>query len=250
MWNYRWRRSRLANYFVVGFVMDIVKILIEIAKSGNIKIIVLVVVLLFVFYGIKLGYQFISKVIATYKFPQAAEIKTKDLINHRLFRELACKISYDIKHLKIDEPLRQAIFRDFIGYEFEAIRDGYLKLIASDLDELTNDELKNKLTETIIDIINNYEAKARQGLIPEIVISKFNEWHKDRINQLRDCINEICEDPVLRSNAFKVKVFFDFNVWVIFLTINDAAKTLIYLNGELSNQTYKGIKCAGYSVKK
>ena len=47
--------------------MDIIKILVEAAKSGNIKIIVLIIVLLFAFYGIKLGYQFISKVIATYK---------------------------------------------------------------------------------------------------------------------------------------------------------------------------------------
>lgn len=230
--------------------MDIIKILVEAAKSGNIKIIVLIIVLLFAFYGIKLGYQFISKVIATYKFPHEIEIKAKDLINHRLFRELTCKILYDIKHLKIDEPLRQAIFRDFIGYKFQAIRDGYLKLINKNIDDMTNDELKNEITTTVIDIINDYESKARQGLIPEIVITKFNEWHKDRIEQLRSCIEEICEDPVLRSNAFKVKVFFDFNVWMLFLTMNDAAKTLIYLNGELSKEVYKGIKCAGYTVKK
>lgn len=230
--------------------MDIVNTLVEIGKAGNIKIILLILSSVLAFYGIKLGYQFVSKVIATYKFPHEVEIKAKDLINHRLFRELTCKISYDVKHLKIDEPLRQAIFRDFIGYKFEAIRDGYLKLIKKDIDHMTNDELKNEITSTILDVINDYEGRARQGLIPEIVITKFNEWHQDRIEQLQSCINEICEDPILRSNAFKVKVFFDFNVWMIFLTMNDAAKTLIYLNGELSKQTYKGIKCAGYTVKK
>lgn len=230
--------------------MDIINTLIEIGKSGNIKVVLLVLFLLLAFYGIKLGYQFISKVIATYKFPHEIEIKAKDLINHRLFRELTCKISYDIRHLKIDEPLRQAIFRDFIGYTFESMRDSYLKLIKKNIDSMSNDELKGEIISTVLEMINNYESKARQELIPEIVITKFNEWHQDRIEQLCSCVNEICEDPVLRSNAFKVKVFFDFNVWMVFLTMNDAAKTLIYLNGELSKEVYKGIKCAGYSVKK
>ena len=167
----------------------------------------------------------------------------KQLSNHSFFRSIQKMINYEIQHLDIKERLRRAIFRDFLLIKFTVIQDKIRDFVAAgDMDKMSPELFHNKLHSLVTEIIQEYEAiAARQG-IPDIVITKFNTWHKDKSEVVYGFVNDICEaDDWYVSNSVKFYSFLNQMVSILDLTLIDARKTLVRLNGELDKVTYKGL---------
>ncbi len=173
----------------------------------------------------------------------APEHTTKELLNHTFFRSIKKMTSYEIQHLDIKERLRRAIFRDFLLIKFTVIHNRIRAFImAGDMNQMDTNTFHDKLSLLVTDIITEYEATALDEEIPEIVISKFNKWHSGKAETVFNFVNDICEaDDWYVLNTVKFYSFLNQMVSILDLTLIDARKTLINLNGELDKVVYKGI---------
>jgi hypothetical protein len=167
----------------------------------------------------------------------------KELLNHSFFRSIQKMLNYEIQHLEIREQLRRAIFRDFLFIQFTVIQDKIKEFVdAGDMDKMSSDLFHNKLYSLVTEILQEYEAKALKQGIPEIVIIKFNKWHRDKTEIIYNFVNDVCDaNDWYVSNSVKFYSFLNQMVSILDLTLIDARKTLVRLNGELDKVTYKGI---------
>ena len=172
----------------------------------------------------------------------------KELMNHSFFRTVQKMINYEIHHIDIKERLRRAVFRDFLLIKFTVIQDKIRSFVLSgDMDLMSSDVFHNKLHALITEIIREYESIALQQGIPDIVVNKFNKWHQDKAEIVYNFVNDICEaDDWYVSNSVKFYSFLNQMVSILDLTLIDARKTLIALNGDLSKLIYKGISAEKY----
>jgi len=222
--------------------MEFVKLITDlIQKNGLSFVIVLMFLALIAGLGI-LGFKWALKVIDHMRI-NGIGIDQDDLANHAVFQTIRKNINYDIHNLVIGEKLREAIFRDFLMFVFSSTRDELQNFLnRGNLDKMDDSLYKTRLLETIDSMIKGYEGKAITEGIPPVVVQKFNDWHNSRITMLYDFLNDICDSQELfDSNIARTKIVFDFFVHLLNLTIVDARKTLVTLNGQLDPVVYKGI---------
>ena len=173
----------------------------------------------------------------------ALMLKQQDLYNHNLFHALRKYLYHDIQYLQIGEPLREAIFRDFLTINFTTVKYELLNLLnKGDLEDLDDMTFLARALKCVDNTIKNYESRAIDEGIPLIIIEKFNQWHQVRIDATYAFLNEINDSNLFKSNVAKTSVIFDFITHILNMTICDAQKTLKTLNGELDKIEYKGIK--------
>ncbi len=221
--------------------MEIFKLFADLMKNNGISSVIVLIFLAFISGGGVLVFRWADKNIKNMKFT-SNEYKQANLYNHAIFNTINRNLSFGIHNLVIGERLREAIFRDFLIYKFTAVKNELVSFVErGDLEKMSNDLFKARLLDCIQKSICAYEKKALNEKIPDIVISKFNEWHSSRIAMIYDFLNDIGESDLFESNTIKTKIAFDFFVHLLNLTIVDAQKTLINLNGQLDDITYKGI---------
>lgn len=166
-----------------------------------------------------------------------------DLLDHVMFTNLRKYIGYDIQHFRLSNKLREAIFKDFLLFQFIVIQKHFeVFLNRGDINLMSNELFRARMEDCITEIVNSYESKARSEGIPEIVIIKYNEWYESKVLAIREFIVTVCTDKdIYEDNYSKTKVIFEFITNINNLTIFEAKKTLIHLNGELNSIRYKGI---------
>jgi hypothetical protein len=168
------------------------------------------------------------------------------LLNHPFFRSAKKMIELEIERLDIKEPLRAKIFKSFLKIKFEVTLNKIREFIlAGDMNEMNSEVFHDKLYSLVTEIIQEYEIKVLADEIPQVVIDKFNKWHGGKVTTIFNFVNDICEaDDWYVLNTVKFYSFLNQYVSILDLTLIDARKTLVYLNGELDKITYKGITSA------
>lgn len=222
--------------------MDFELIILNIIQKYGIKSLYTIFTIASSYMLFKLLYKWINNKLGEKRKIPIMPIKQIDLFNHPLFQKLRTYLNYEINHLVIGEPLREAIFRDFLVIKFTCIRDGFLRFLEKgSLERMDSDTYQSRILECIDEIIKNYEEEAIKEGIPEIVLIKFNEWHKDRISAIYDFLRDIHDAKIFTSNTARTYVVFDFIVHILNMTVLDAKRTLVNLNGELNKLEYKGV---------
>lgn len=146
---------------------------------------------------------------------------------------------------------KEAIFKDIIKNHLCAFQKILLQLASEIDDKKINDSthLYNKhleVLEAIIELHHSYykcnpcySIEEQQAL--DIVIKKYDMWHKSKRTFLEDTIMNICNSPFYGTEAIKGAVILDLYLSIAIDTINDASKTLSRINGDLKGLTFKGI---------
>lgn len=167
----------------------------------------------------------------------------QELNNHAFFRIIQRMINYEILHLEIKEPLRKAIFTDFLLFKFVVTQDKVKAFISnSDYENMAADAFHNQLYKLETEIIQEYEMMAKNNGIPDVVIGKFNAWHEGKAAIIYQFVNDICDaSDWYISNTVKFYSFLNQMVSILDLVLIDARKTLVSLDGELDKVIYKGI---------
>jgi len=175
-----------------------------------------------------------------------------ELLTHTFFRSITRMIDQEIDKLEIVEPLRAKIFKNFLKIQFNVTHDLVRDFILEDhMNDLDIKVFHSKLYALVTKIINDYEAIAIKDEIPPIVIEKFNKWHNDKIDTIYNFINDICEaGDWYGSNTVRFYSFLTQLVSMLDLTLLDARKTLVLLNGELDKVTYKGVTSAYVNISR
>lgn len=170
--------------------------------------------------------------------------KPSNLRFHQIFSNIDVWLTSRINNLNIECPLRSAIFKDFLKIKFRHAQNKLLQLITiPNINNVDNTELENILLQSLNNIVLEYELEARVMGIPEIVIQRFNYWHDGRVQMLKQTIGHVSHSTFLLNNLEKVSVVLDTFNTVLSMTLIDAEKTLIDLNGQIDDVNYNGIVC-------
>lgn len=220
---------------------DINTLIANLLKSGNLKSIIVVVISVLLLMAGHVTYKFLIKKIENWKVKKS-ELTQKDLLNHAMFQNLRTYLNYEIQHLVIGERLREAIFRDFLIFVFTSVKKEFTFFLENgDMEKMSSHLYLTRILECNDNVIKKYEQKAIDEGMPQIILTKFNEWHQCRIDSTYEFLKEVCSDDIFLSNTDKTKVIFDFMVHILNMTIVDAKKTIVNLNGQLDDVVYKGV---------
>ena len=197
---------------------------------------------LVLYFGYRYGMIRLNRLTGGYK-----ELKGPSLTSHPLFSDMKFMINNTIPNIKIQCPLRNEIFKDFLKIKFNVF---FKKFVAQASEVESNPKmgvvrLRSVFMDGLSDAITEYESKARAAGIPGIVIEKFNKWHSQHVLMTHMTIDKVFGSKFISTTREQVAVVFGVYRTVFALTIIDAETTLNSLNGELDKVAYKDKRCVG-----
>jgi len=134
---------------------------------------------------------------------------------------------------------RNIMFRKMLSIKLKLWEDKLREII-----RLAKKEKKVNLVKlhsnAITDLIVAYNEEWRKEKIPEIVISKFNNWHNCHAESLIKTINISLSEGMFSSIDEQLNLLLVAHKLIVDRTIYDAKQTLGKLNGELSGLEYNG----------
>jgi hypothetical protein len=169
--------------------------------------------------------------------------KPYGLNNHTFFYKMQHHINNTIPTLEIEEPLRQAIFRDFLLFKFSVLAKNLEKFIEDgNIDRIPSELFFTKMHKVFDDSITQSNQRSIDKGIPQVVLNKFQEWHKPIVEQFRMFLADVCRSTWYSNNTQKTVAVMDYLNVVLHFTLINAQKTIQSLNGELDGVEYRGRK--------
>lgn len=177
------------------------------------------------------------------------ELNTPNLGDHIFFE----KMSYLDRHIQffftIPNKGKEKVFKDIISVLIRTYINQMEILVREDLNDMSDIQLYHlvlKYLDTSItessSFYHNTEYTIDEQQVLEIVMSKFNRWHRSRIDQVYRSAEMVCNSKFYGSPTVKVSVFLDLLLGSFIDTVNDAESTLNELNGDLKGLVYKNIQ--------
>ena len=166
-------------------------------------------------------------------------------VNHDFFNKIIYERDMKLPVIKLNHKGkycqgRTEIFKDMLRTKYTKWHDSTKQLMMCEcLPKLTSTELHTKVISSIMLFVDDYEKSWKDEGIPEIVISRFKEWHEQHTTILVSAISSICVGQCFNTNEEKLNAVLEIHKALIILTVLDAENTLGNLNGELSGLKYK-----------
>lgn len=152
-------------------------------------------------------------------------------------------VKFKIPNLKMNDPGRQAIFRDILKFKFTCFQN-YVCTIDERINEhMTGHQVFHEIVSTFNDTVDSYEKMAIEHGVPEIVMVKYGEWQLRSYEYTVRAAELICLSNGYGNNSSRLNATFSLITAMMELTIAEAEKTLTDLNGQLTGTNYRGVIC-------
>ncbi len=221
----------------LSHVMAFFKLITEV---GVIKTIVIGIVLLGLYFGVKF--------IGQYKFNKSAEktgIKVSDESDLRfnaLFTKGSYFLDYELPNIDVfaDKPVRRQLVIDLLASYYSAILEGCTSIADIDMSKWSSEQWTIEMTRRFNAMLHTANAKCRTLGIPEVATSRFAKWTASSTDLLINYITTIGTSRAYSSNIVKTNTLF-LIVNVLFYTmLGDAERSIHSLNGDITGTIYKG----------
>jgi len=175
------------------------------------------------------------------------ERKTKKKLNkiplydHLMFDTIEDIISNDIMHRTFGSEGRTEAIRTMILVQLDTYRESFKSFVQDNQEFDDLHDFRKKLRAAIFKMQDETIKKWRERLLPELLIVKYSDLYKQRIDLLLGDVLAVTltnTDPLEALNAF-------FNeARIVFMTglQDDAIMALRAMNGELNGLTFNGKK--------
>lgn len=183
----------------------------------------------------------IKKALA--KFTRGRVVSSQYNSKEVLLSKITYWTEFKINHLNIIDNGRRAIFKDLLMIKFLTFKDYINKSHTIYTNKMGSSELYTAIVTCFNESIGQYNVRAKELKIPDIVLSKFNEWQIKSFEFTLKSAELICYSNVYGNNDMRIQAVFSLFTAMMELTIAEAEKTLTDLNGELSGIEYKGVVC-------
>lgn len=214
-------------------ITDLLKYLQDYGVSVTIIAIVLFFAVAFGQTGLKYLQEKLKPAVAT------------DPRSHAFFSTVDQLVNYHIPRMRVStDPVRNALFRDMLTQKLTIWRKAMLDLVARDFSPLKTFEIKELFSVTLRDCVANYEAAWKAAGVPELVISKFAQWHSPRLEAISSSSSSVFDGKSFTTPAEMLNAVLCLQNALLVETIIDAERTLGELNGELSGLNYQGLTIA------
>jgi len=213
--------------------MEIIELLGYIKEYG-ISVTLLAIVLFFLFAFGQTGLEYLKR-----KLKPAVATNPR---NHAFFSTSERLINYHIPRMHVSaDPARNILFRDMLTNKISIWRESTLNFVVRDFSVLKTFEIKELFAKTLHDLISSYEADWKDSGIPEIIITKFAEWHSPRIEAISISATSIFDGKSFTTPNEMLNAILCLQNALLIETIIDAERTLGELNGEISGLSYQGL---------
>lgn len=214
---------------------------------GVLSITLLLMMLMIVSYLTKDYLDTISEKVKKY----FNKTKQKDLEKHDLFSYLNVIISHQIHILDIKCPLRNKVFKKLLEIKLSNLRDSLLDLIKNIKENNEDVELKSLFDTIFIQHNHNWVKIAKQNNLPDIAITKFQDFYTNYSKPLETIIQDLTSsDNILVDDKNQMlNIIFEVIKAMVLSSLLAAEKTLNTLNGELSSVVFEGEKCRHCGTK-
>lgn len=100
------------------------------------------------------------------------------LLNHMFFTKANYLLQARIPHLQIKDPIKAAMFKDFLSIQIGAMTKTFKDFIqAGDINKIPQEDFSAKVIDLFVSCINLYESKAVLHGIPQEVVSRISNLH-------------------------------------------------------------------------
>jgi len=176
--------------------------------------------------AISLIYQTYAKIKLKRRSKNSDKYVDVDIIlNSWFFIRMQQYRNYTIPNIKINHELKSLMIKKFLDIKFKTFYD-LLKNFDYSKPEI--------LIHSIMTIgVAEYERKALKAGIPEMFLTKFNNWHRIHANTLIESISYTLKSNLYSTLQDKYLSIFDNILNAFSMTVQDAEKTMNEFNGEL-----------------
>lgn len=183
------------------------------------------------------------------KMVYVPKLDTPNLSDHIFFE----KMSYLDNHIQffftIPNKGKEKVFKDIISVHIRTYIDQMSNLVKEDINNMSDIQLHHLVMQYLDTSLSksssfykNSDYTVDEQRVLEIVMSKFNKWHRNRVEQVYRSAEMVCNSKFYGSPTVKVSVFLDLLLGSFVDTVNDAESTLNELNGDLKGLVYKNIQ--------
>jgi hypothetical protein len=167
-----------------------------------------------------------------------------DIKFHPFFANTQYHLMVEIPNLEImpDMPIRQKVFKDLIYIKMKTMYDICKDFSELNMEEWRKEEWVNNAKIYINKMVVEYELRARQEGIPDIVIQKYKNWSLHEIDLIYEYVGMLGGSALYTNNRERTNTFLLIMNLMLVTTLGDAERTLDELNGELTGKEYKGHK--------
>jgi len=170
-----------------------------------------------------------------------ANIKKNDLKFHYFFESMNTWILNTIPQANFGDEGRTLIIKDYLNIFYSVSNVNFKKILKSKILKMNENEFHTLCMKTYKDSISTTEVMSKGKNIPDIFITKFNEWYSHTFTFTANCIDHICNSIYYKNNYERCNAIFNILISSYQTTLTDAEKTLRNLNGELTGIMYKNM---------
>jgi hypothetical protein len=172
-----------------------------------------------------------------------SRVDYKILKYHDIFDKIDNWINSRIPNTCFGDKGRSLVIADSLKIKLHTFKEN-LNLFVRNKNNFkcTAEEFHIMCTSLIFNSLSQSESIETSEGIPDIYITKFRLWNHKTVLFTKNCVDNICRSKYYSSNSEKMYAIMNMFTASIESTINDAERTLRFLNGELSGIIYKGLE--------
>lgn len=161
------------------------------------------------------------------------------LKTHSFFCDMMYEMNDGYNDIDFGGKTRNMLFRDMWITKCRVLNDGMLKFSKINFDN--DNDWYVAITKGIKDVIEIYEKEWRLMGVPELCISKFNEWHQRRVEVVYEGLEDTFRARQVPPSK-KTIIILDMLKWIMKMGKIDLTGSAYELNGELTGIIYKQSK--------
>lgn len=185
----------------------------------------------------KLGDKFIDWFLKKQSSHDENVVHESDITNHDIFNYIDFWIYSKVPTFQFSTEYRTIIFRKYLTIYLKSYKKGLSDFVESgNYKKMDQSELWKSFLSMTNNIVCDYERKAKESDIPDIVISKMKEKNNDTIQLNIDLISNVSNSQFYESQDNLLKVYSILNIILSVLenTISNSESICNSINGQLS----------------
>lgn len=161
---------------------------------------------------------------------------------HGFFTSMNYILNVEIHSLSFfpDKPVRQILTKDLIFCSLSSMNEVAEKIIKADHTGWSNAEwtfqMRNMLNEMNTLFLNKCHTKG----IPEVVYMKYLEWYFERLNHMRNLVDQVAASELSPTPESKTSTLLLLFSLFITTMMGDCESAMNELNGDITGMVYNG----------
>lgn len=172
--------------------------------------------------------------------PESDELSLLKLHPFFINAEYRCSVEIPSLELLPGKPNREKVFKDLLTISFRTVYQIAEELVKQAYNNTwTEEQWISAVDQAINRTLILTEERAKDARIPEVVIRRYFQWHREAIKSLHDYVALLGHSKLYSTNLAKMNTFFLIMDLLLVTILGDVERVIPDINGELTGVIYK-----------